>query len=203
MAVALDRRNSKSSWKRRFARRASIAEDGARKALTELGVEDARRPTGLAASARSMCATGCARMRARSATSWRPMNSIKANRSGARDRLRALASRAVRPLPRREQSADRPRAQGRGVAVRLGGDRQGGRARSGGARRRLGGADAAADLPQGRSGARARAAAGNQGGHHRDREGVAARGVRGRRLARLGLPVLAGGQEGRGSTSPR
>ena len=66
------------------------------------------------------------------------------------------------------------------------------------ARRRLRAAHAAADLPLRRSGARSGAAAGDALGARRPDEGAAARRVRRRRQPRLGLPVLAGGPQGRG-----
>jgi hypothetical protein len=63
MATALDR-DIRKLLDKAVRKARVVAEDGARKALTELGVEDARRPEGR--PLRSRCATGCVPMLARS-----------------------------------------------------------------------------------------------------------------------------------------
>ncbi len=115
-------------------------------------------------------------------------------------RLRVLASNAVRPVPGRKQSADAPGRRGRqpgGVrrAGANGGPARPERLRPGGAVRRR---HAAADFPHRRraAGDRVRPGTANRTG-----KGVveaAPSDFLGRRQPRLGLPVLADQEEGRG-----
>ena len=131
-----------------------VAEAGARKAVEQLGVGEAEAPKHLSAEQRALRN----RLRAHGRQLGRPARpedgraGHRASRAGMR--LRALAPHAVRALPGRDRPPDRAGVGRRHHARRGAGARareSDGLART---RQRLCRADAAADLPQGRSGAR-------------------------------------------------
>ena len=113
-------------------------------------------------------------------------------------RVRALARHAVLPFPRREPTAYRAGAWRRRNPGRMRGAGQGGGCRQVDDGREVRPWHAAPGIPARSPGLRGQHGAGTPAEAGRACRGSSPRGVRGNRFPRLGLPVLAVEEEGRG-----